>query len=224
MTHFTLSNMDYTPVKFIIKIFEAHYPESLGLVLVHKAPWVFQGIWAIVKGWLDPVVAAKVHFTKSVADLDAFIPRSRILTALGGDEDWEFRYVEPVPGENEAMVGDGERRGELERERGGLVVRFQDLTFRWVAEMAKAGPGREVAEELVSERAQVAEGLRRNYWALDPFIRARSLYDRQGMIGRDGVIDFYPQPGAGGGGAMVNGALVPAPMKKETETRADDVD
>lgn len=34
---------DYTPVKFMIKCFEANYPESLGAVLVHKAPWVFQG-------------------------------------------------------------------------------------------------------------------------------------------------------------------------------------
>lgn len=36
--------MDYVPVKFLIKAFEAHYPESLGVCLVHKAPWVFQGI------------------------------------------------------------------------------------------------------------------------------------------------------------------------------------
>ena len=39
-----MSNMDYTPVKFLIKAFEAHYPESLGVCLVHKAPWIFQGI------------------------------------------------------------------------------------------------------------------------------------------------------------------------------------
>lgn len=35
---------DYTPVKFMIKCFEANYPESLGSVLVHKAPWIFQGM------------------------------------------------------------------------------------------------------------------------------------------------------------------------------------
>lgn len=38
-----MANMDYTPVKFMIKCFEANYPESLGAVLVHKAPWLFQG-------------------------------------------------------------------------------------------------------------------------------------------------------------------------------------
>ena len=35
--------MDYVPVKFIIKCFEANYPESLGVILIHNAPWVFKG-------------------------------------------------------------------------------------------------------------------------------------------------------------------------------------
>lgn len=43
MTDFALANMDYTPVKFMIKCFEANYPESLGTVLIHKAPWIFSG-------------------------------------------------------------------------------------------------------------------------------------------------------------------------------------
>ena len=30
-------------MKFMIKVFEANYPESLGVVLVHKSPWIFQG-------------------------------------------------------------------------------------------------------------------------------------------------------------------------------------
>lgn len=45
MTNFTLANMDYAPVKFMIKCFEANYPESLGAVLIHNAPWVFQGLY-----------------------------------------------------------------------------------------------------------------------------------------------------------------------------------
>lgn len=43
MTGFSMANMDYTPVKFMVKCFEANYPECLGAVLVHKAPWIFQG-------------------------------------------------------------------------------------------------------------------------------------------------------------------------------------
>ena len=46
MTGFSMANMDYTPIKFMIQTFEANYPESLGTILVHKAPWVFQGEFA----------------------------------------------------------------------------------------------------------------------------------------------------------------------------------
>lgn len=28
----------------MIKCFEANYPESLGVVLIHRSPWIFQGI------------------------------------------------------------------------------------------------------------------------------------------------------------------------------------
>jgi hypothetical protein len=34
---------DYTPVKYIIKCLDHYYPESLGLILIHKAPWFFSG-------------------------------------------------------------------------------------------------------------------------------------------------------------------------------------
>lgn len=44
MTGFTLGNMEYNPVKFILKCFEANYPESLGMMLIHNAPWVFSGL------------------------------------------------------------------------------------------------------------------------------------------------------------------------------------
>lgn len=44
MTDFSLKNMDNAPVRFMIKCFEANYPESLGTVAVHNAPWIFQGM------------------------------------------------------------------------------------------------------------------------------------------------------------------------------------
>lgn len=224
LTSFTLSNMDYAPVKFIIKIFEANYPESLGVILVHKAPWVFQGIWAIIKGWLDPVVAAKVHFTKTIDDLENFIPRSQIIRELGGDEDWEYRYVEPMEEEKELMK-DVEGRRELEEQRNGFVVQYQDKTFAWIAGAANQG------SELAEERDRLAERLRENYWALDPFIRARTLYDRQGIIRKGGVIDFYPEqqhqgePSPGGvNGSTALTSTTPSSDPAVGDGKADDVD
>lgn len=35
-------------------------PESLNVMLIHNAPWVFQGIWKLLAPMLDPVVRAKI--------------------------------------------------------------------------------------------------------------------------------------------------------------------
>lgn len=45
MTGFGLKNMDFHVVKFLISVFEARYPETLGVVLIHNAPFVFWGMW-----------------------------------------------------------------------------------------------------------------------------------------------------------------------------------
>lgn len=45
LTGFGLKNMDFHIVKFLAQTFESRYPESLGVVLVHNAPFVFWGKW-----------------------------------------------------------------------------------------------------------------------------------------------------------------------------------
>ncbi|KAK5717434.1 phosphatidylinositol transfer protein csr1 [Elasticomyces elasticus] len=193
MTDFTMANMDYTPVKFMIKCFEANYPESLGSVLVYKSPWLFQGIWKIIKGWLDPVVASKVHFASNVDDLSEWIPKSQIAKELGGQEDWTYNYVEPSPNENSAM-DDSASREKIQAERTELVASYEHETMAWI-QGEGSGEG----------RGRLAQRLRENYWRLDPFVRARSLYDRTGVIGLGGRLDFYPKAG-GVGGAGVGGS------------------
>lgn len=188
MTGFSMANMDYTPVKFMIKCFEANYPESLGAVLVHKAPWVFQGIWTIIRGWLDPVVAGKVHFTRNTDELAAFVPRNQIPSELGGDEPYTYSYVEPSPGEN-ARMADTATRDKLQAEREEIAKKYEEATLEWCERAAD----KEDVKDVVQRRADLAEQLRANYWRLDPYLRARSLYDRLGVLGEQGALDFYPK-------------------------------
>ena len=188
MTGFSMANMDYTPVKFMIKCFEANYPESLGVILVHKAPWVFQGIWKIIRGWLDPVVAGKVHFTNAPAELEKFIARDCIVKELGGDDPYAYGYPEPAPDEDAAMA-DSATRDRLQQERAGIVEEFEAATREWVE-----GPSS--SEQLRSRRDEIADQLKTGYWKLDPYVRARCLLDRTGVIGKDGRIDFYPSQSA----------------------------
>lgn len=206
MTGFSMANMDYTPVKFMIKCFEANYPESLGTVLINNAPWVFQGIWKIIKGWLDPVVASKVHFTNNKNDMSEFIAPSQILKELGGDEDWEYKYVEPVAGENDKMK-DAETRDRLVKAREELVKEFEAETLKWIKT-----PEGEEGKKTKARRDELAAKLKVDYWNLDPYVRARSLYDRTGALKSDGNVDWYAVKKE-----ETNGVAAP-------ETSADDVD
>jgi hypothetical protein len=207
MTDFSMANMDYAPVKFMIKCFEANYPESLGTVLVYKAPWIFNAVWNVIKGWLDPVVAGKVHFAKNVGELEKFVPRPQIPAELGGEDPYAYTYVEPVVGEN---ARDEAPRAALEAERKELVARYESTVLAWVAE----GDATQSREERRRARDEGAEGLRENYWRLDPYVRAKSLYDRIGLVGDAGKLSFYPESDAA---AKQNAAPAPG-------TSADDLD
>ncbi|KAJ5730720.1 uncharacterized protein N7483_005228 [Penicillium malachiteum] len=189
MTDFSVANMDYTPVKFMIKCFEANYPESLGTVLIHKAPWLFSSIWSIIKGWLDPVVAAKIHFTKNRQDLEAFIAPGQIMKELEGDENWEYSYTEVKEGENSKME-DTETRDRLLVERQELAKEIQAITIEWLRASAKKET--EALSAAQEKRKTLIEKLRKQYWELDPYIRARSLYDRLNIVQGHGKIEFYP--------------------------------
>ncbi|KAJ5082913.1 CRAL-TRIO domain-containing protein [Penicillium argentinense] len=189
MTDFTLANMDYTPVKFMIKCFEANYPESLGSVLIHKAPWIFSSIWSIIKGWLDPVVAAKIHFTKNRQDLEEFIPPSQIMKELEGDENWEYAYSEVQPGENSKME-DTETRDKLISERQELAKDIQATTIEWIRASLKNEIA--TASSIKEKRNGQIQQLRDQYWVIDPYIRTRSLYDRLNIVQGAGKIEFYP--------------------------------
>jgi hypothetical protein len=61
LSGFSLFNNDMRCVIQLIDINQNQYPERLGLAFVFNAPWVFQGVWKIIRPLLDPVTAAKVH-------------------------------------------------------------------------------------------------------------------------------------------------------------------
>jgi len=187
MTDFSLKNMENAPVRFMIKCFEANYPECLGIVAVHNAPWIFQGIWKIIRGWLDPVVAAKIHFTNNLSDLAQHIPKQNILKDLGGGDDFTFKYEEPKPGENDRLA-DTATREKLEAKHWTLFEEYEAATSDWL----QHPPSDSRFADTMAKRNEVAEKIRIHYWQLDPYIRARTVYDRTGVINEGGRIDFYP--------------------------------
>ena len=132
-----------------------------------------------------------MHFASHVEDLEEWIPRDRIMKELGGEENFTYEYVEPVEGEN-AQMSDTASKEKILAERKELVKSYETETMLWAH-----------GEEDGQGRGRIAERLAENYWRLDPLIRARSLYDRTGVIGKGGKLDFYPSAqgaAAGGGG------------------------
>jgi hypothetical protein len=132
------------------------------------------------------VVASKVNFTNSVEDMEQFVTRAQIPKDLGGEEDWSYKYIEPAPNENSIMQ-DTATRDKLVSERETIVKAYEKATLEWIDH--DAAPE---ALAIKERRHALAAGLREDYWRLDPYVRARSLYDRYGVIQPGGKLQFYP--------------------------------
>jgi hypothetical protein len=147
------------------------------------------GIWSIIKGWLDPVVAAKIQFTKNRQDLEQFIPKERLIKELEGDEDWEYKYAEVKPGENEKMK-DTAKRDELVAQRQTLAKEVQDSTIAWISAAKKKDEA--ATKDAADKRKDLIERLRVQYWQMDPYVRCTNLYDRWNIVQGGGKVNFYP--------------------------------
>ncbi|KAJ3564096.1 hypothetical protein NPX13_g7962 [Xylaria arbuscula] len=108
------------------------------------------GIWKIIRTLLDPVVAAKVDFTRNTAGLEKYIARENIISAYGGDDDWTYAYVEPsldedarivLPPEDDSSSSFSAERKEKEKEkekadimaeRHEIAERFLAATHAWI--------------------------------------------------------------------------------------------
>jgi len=123
---------------------------------------------------------------------------------LENAEDWQYHYVEPVPGENEKMK-DAATRDKLQATRDALIEEYTRNTLEWI----KTGSDQATVPALKKQREELAAKLTSSYWDLDPYIRARSLFDRIGVIQGEKV-DHYA--------ARSLTAIVKAP------TAVDDVD
>ncbi|KAF9109205.1 hypothetical protein BGX27_007866 [Mortierella sp. AM989] len=184
MTGFTLANMDYGFVKFLVQCFEAYYPESLGVLVIHKAPLVFWGVWKIIEPWLDPVVASKIKFCRSDKDLAEIIDPNNMPTKYeGGMDQYIYEYLPPQADENDIMK-DTVNRTKATEHWQSIAEKFETLTREWIA---SDKPGSRSEDVIEAERLAITKELRTAYFAMDPYIRATTLYHRSNNIHRDGT-------------------------------------
>lgn len=177
LTGFSLKNADNLAIKFLAEVFEAHYPECLGCILIHNAPWIFSTIWNIIKNWLDPVVAGKIHFTKDIGDLSNFVDLKHLPDYLGGDDQYDAEYIEPedwelTPPKKKDIVY---RRLRVERDE--LMMSFMEATIRWVEAINP-----DTSSKYLEDKINLEYRLSENYINLDPYLRNSGIYDRLGAL------------------------------------------
>lgn len=180
LTGFSLKNNDLPAIKFLAEIFEAHYPETLGSILIHNAPWIFSTIWNLIKNWLDPVVASKIHFTKNVADLNKFIDSDNIPSSMGGNDPYDGEYPTPSAEDMYPPKQKDATYCKIRHERDENFVRFLETTKRWVE---STNP--EVSARYLQDKIDITTRLAESYVEIDPYIRTRGIYDRNGSLNID---------------------------------------
>ncbi len=104
---------------------------------------------------------------------------------------------------------DTETRDRLLAARELLVKDYEKATIEWI----QNSEGDKTAA-IKARRSDLTARLREDDFNLDPYIRARSWYDRTGVMLPGGKLDFYPKSGA-----KTNGVATPV-----VETSAEDVD
>lgn len=79
----------------LISVLQSMYPETLGVAVAVNAPWVFQGVWAVLKPLLDPETARRCHILGKDASkvLLEHIEVENLPRDLGGTKDEEY----PIP-------------------------------------------------------------------------------------------------------------------------------
>jgi hypothetical protein len=176
MNGFSMKNMDYQHVKFLINLLQNYYPESLGLALVINSPWLFNSCWFIIKSWLDPTVENKIHFIQNLDQLNQFIDSNILPKRLNGKQS-DFNYIQPTE-QDQIMLNtfrmDIYGKTKAIENHQQASKNFLQITFEWAQQNDK--------NFLNEERKKAMKQLSDAYQQLLPYISTKTHYHRIGLI------------------------------------------
>jgi len=189
MTGFGLRNMDWNCILYLLKCFEAYYPESLHVLYIHNAPWIFSGIWKILGPMLDPVVRAKIAFTSKAVDMVDNVPPERLLAELGGEMVDVFEFPEPGPNDDDVMKDTATAKAKWDAYMK-LADEYEAVTKEW----ATSGKG----DEKVSEKRKLlVKKLRVAQFDAEPYQRGKLVQHRARIIDGQGIVTWEYQQKSG---------------------------
>lgn len=182
MSGFGMRNMDWHSLMTVLKILEGYYPETLAKLYIYRAPWIFQGIWKAINPLLDPEIRNKINFCNKSNELDV-VPQYICEDTIGGDQVDVVKWVEPLPGEKEGLDRNDPKRQEMWKSYRDISRDYEQVTKKWII-----SDGQD--DTLNAERDLQSKRLRLKFIELEPFIRARSMYQRAGIINEDLLLQF----------------------------------
>ncbi|KAK9898506.1 CRAL/TRIO domain-containing protein [Cystobasidium minutum MCA 4210] len=185
MTGFGLSNTDWDTATMAINVFQSYYPETLGHAIVWNAPMVFSAVWKIVKPMLDPVVREKIAFCSNAKEISKYIDLKHLERDFGGSSNWSYEYKEALEDENKRLE-DIDTRNTRMNQFVDAAEKVEAMTKKWVN-----------GDDSISEdRREIAlKELEVRRFDLDPYIRGRNMFDRDGTVVGDGQVVWHYNAG-----------------------------
>jgi hypothetical protein len=109
-----------------------------------------------------------------------FINSKHLEKDFGGTSNWSYRFEEPIAGENKKME-DLETRTKRMNQFVDIAEKLEELTKKWIDGDSSAGQERRdvVLKELDIRRLD-----------LDPYIRGRTSFDKNGTVSGDGQVTW----------------------------------
>ncbi|EZF30821.1 hypothetical protein H109_07885 [Trichophyton interdigitale MR816] len=103
-------------------ISQNYYPERLGKLYIINAPWGFSTVFAMVKGFLDPVTVKKIHVFGGgyESELLSQIPAENLPVQFGGKCECEggCMFSDMGPWQEPEWAGSKEKKPEAKKEGG----------------------------------------------------------------------------------------------------------
>lgn len=180
LTGMQFDNRHYAAAKFIISNANTIYPCLVGRTVFHNASKMFRAMWKMLGPLVNPNMSGRaIIFTNTLPELLKYVSIDQLPASVGGCTKHDYHWIEPNPEIDDAPMRNLEERERLKQERKALMEQLESLTRSWIkeADFVKS-------KKLLERRKLILELCEKNYWTLDPYVRSRAIFDRNGVFGR----------------------------------------
>lgn len=175
-----LASLDIPSIQGDIQVLQNYYPECLGQCFVVDAPWIFHGIYRIVRGFLDPVVVNKIELIKS-GEIVKYVHPSMVPKRYAGGCDPEIF-------EHSIDPNNGSTRINPEADADALNDRIEELRLSLIKATLEQRP--QDAFDPEGPRAFLRTDLKEMTLKWENSVMPENHYHRCGVLSRDGQINW----------------------------------